>query len=129
MVNRINVKLLFVTVGLVLALAGVYMNTITVVDFDNRKLVKIAGEEVPAFLVAIGIALSLTGVAIPIPSERGPALVGAPQATTYREGVEERSKVSEIEFLCPKCGAPVSSSMIFCINCGRRIKPESSTRT
>jgi predicted RNA-binding Zn-ribbon protein involved in translation (DUF1610 family) len=123
MVNRINVKLLFITTGLIISMIGIYLNTITMIDFINQKQIKIAGEEVPAFLVAIGIALSLTGVVIPIPSERGQTLVSVPQGSLSREAGGER-KLAEIEFLCPKCGAPVNSSMIFCINCGRRIKPE-----
>ncbi|MGQ9514254.1 MAG: zinc ribbon domain-containing protein [Thermoproteota archaeon] len=124
MVNKINVKLLFITVGLVISMVGIYMNTITTIDWTEQKLIKIVDEEVVAFLVAIGIALSLTGVVIPIQSEQRPTLMGTPQGYEVGESQYARARMAEVEFLCPKCGTPITSNMIYCTNCGRRVRSE-----
>lgn len=115
MVNRINLKLFIMASGLLLSITGViYMNGLIYAD-----------KEMAIFLIVMGIALSFTGAVIPIPSERGAIqFMGAPQSVNGTVKADERSKLKQVELLCPKCGAPVTGETIFCTNCGRRITPE-----
>lgn len=124
MVNRINLKLFIMALGLLLSIVGVYMN----------GLINTQGKETSVFLVVMGIILSFTGAVIPIPSESETVHIEAPQITRGieradrevrgAEKADDRAKLKEVEFLCPKCGAPVTRDMIFCTNCGRRIATE-----
>lgn len=98
MVNRINLKLFIMALGLLLSINGViYMN-----GFIN------ADKEIAVLLIVMGIALSFTGAVIPIPSERGPVFMGAPQSVSRTEKADEKSTLKQVELLCPKCGAPVT---------------------
>jgi len=113
MVNRINIKLFIMALGLLLSINGViYMNDLMSAD-----------KETAFFLIVMGIALSFAGAVIPIPSERGPIL-RVPQNVSEMVKADEGSKLKQVELLCPKCGAPVTGETIFCTNCGRRIAPE-----
>ena len=115
MVNRINLKLFIMALGLLLSITGViYLNGLIYAD-----------KEIAIFLIIMGIALSFTSAVIPIPSERGTIqYMGAPQYFNGMAKADERSKLKQVELLCPKCGAPVTGETIFCTNCGRRMAPE-----
>ena len=114
MVNRINLKLFIMALGLLLSINGViYMNGF--IDADK---------EIAVLLIVMGIVLSFTGAVIPIPSERRAIYMGAPQSVSRTEKADETSTLKQVELLCPKCGAPVTGETIFCTNCGRRITPE-----
>jgi DNA-directed RNA polymerase subunit RPC12/RpoP len=132
MVNRINLKLFIMATGLLLAIMGVYMNGLT----------EVQGKETSVFLVVMGIALSFVGAIIPMPAERGMRLEAPPiirgveradrtervekgeRTTRGEDKADEMKRLKDVEFLCPKCGAPVTGDMIFCTNCGRRIVSE-----
>lgn len=114
MANRINLKLFIMALGLLLSINGaICLNDLIYVD-----------KEIAILLIVMGIALSFIGAVMPIPSERGPILMGAPQPVNGTVKVDERTTLKQVELLCPKCGAPVTGETIFCTNCGRRITPE-----
>jgi DNA-directed RNA polymerase subunit RPC12/RpoP len=132
MVDRINLKLFIMAMGLLLAIMGVYMNGLT----------EVQGKEASVFLVVMGIALSFGGAIVPMPAEREVRLEAPPiirgveraeraermeraeKAARGGEKADEMKRLKDVEFLCPKCGAPVTGDMIFCTNCGRRIVSE-----
>jgi len=124
MVNRVNVKLLFIVAGLSLSVIGVYLNSMVLVDFESKRIKRLAGEELPAFFILMGVVLSFAGVVIPIASEKAPVLMSSPQPTRRQERADEKARLKQVELLCPKCGAPATAEMIFCANCGARITPE-----